>query len=741
MSRTADMTTSHILSAVDPVGMNSTSNHNTNNNISNMNNGGDNTSVVGAHHNAGSSNNSSNNGVTHSPQHTHHSMATSVSGGNGINAGIRSNMQHLGGSLMTNRSPGMERNPHVSLDDRELWLRFQNLTNEMIVTKNGRRMFPVVKISTSGLDPDAMYSVLLEFVQVDTHRWKYVNGEWVPGGKAEVPPANPIYMHPESPNFGAHWMKEPISFAKVKLTNKTNGNGQIMLNSLHKYEPRVHLVSVDREQRQVVTYTFPETQFIAVTAYQNEEVTSLKIKYNPFAKAFLDAKRPDTLYSHEAPYGWLISPPTHYTSVAQPPPPPASLAVSNSPLGISCDRYGRALSSRVMPTHSAHASPYARPRQVSNMPGSSSPAPGVGGSSVMNGSSGSASPPQQPPSAPHTPTSLKSTHSNLSVGPASNVGQLCSTANAVSPFSGFSSSYSQSSFMPVEPSSSMFSYAGSWQSNGSYWGAPAAVPSVPPTAVPVNVSQSSNSGSASAGRSISAHESPSPTNVGSPTYTSPSPGYTIHHLTPHPSHQYNVAQTAAAAVHAADMYPNAAPSQSYAAPPTHQVYHPTPTSPSHQLYTNVLNAPTALSYPGGSWHNGGGAEYGLYQNAAYGYQPEYIPLVPDLGYTTHPLEPVEVTKSYEDPQAGIYKSPQQQVAGQGGEDDGGRSVLTLECNNSKVDSPSVAVKLETLDSVVTSSHERGSVVANAAATAVLAPSPHTPSGTWTPLTPPQSALQ
>ena len=153
-----------------------------------------------------------------------------------------------------------------------------------------RRMFPVVKISASGLDPAAMYTVLLEFVQVDSHRWKYVNGEWVPGGKAEVPPSNPIYVHPESPNFGAHWMKEPISFAKVKLTNKTNGNGQIMLNSLHKYEPRVHLVRVGSEQRHVVTYPFPETQFIAVTAYQNEEVTSLKIKYNPFAKAFLDAK-------------------------------------------------------------------------------------------------------------------------------------------------------------------------------------------------------------------------------------------------------------------------------------------------------------------------------------------------------------------------------------------------------------------------------------------------------------------
>lgn len=67
-------------------------------------------------------------------------------------------------------------------------------------------------------------------------------------------------------------MKEPVSFAKVKLTNKTNGSGQIMLNSLHKYEPRVHLVRVGSEQRRLLTYPFPETQFIAVTAYQNEEV-------------------------------------------------------------------------------------------------------------------------------------------------------------------------------------------------------------------------------------------------------------------------------------------------------------------------------------------------------------------------------------------------------------------------------------------------------------------------------------
>lgn len=134
-------------------------------------------------------------------------------------------------------------------------------------------MFPVLKISVTGLDPNAMYSLLLDFVPTDSHRWKYVNGEWVPAGKPEVSSHSCVYIHPDSPNFGAHWMKAPISFSKVKLTNKLNGGGQIMLNSLHKYEPQVHIVRVGGAHRMVMNCSFPETQFIAVTAYQNEEVS------------------------------------------------------------------------------------------------------------------------------------------------------------------------------------------------------------------------------------------------------------------------------------------------------------------------------------------------------------------------------------------------------------------------------------------------------------------------------------
>lgn len=95
-------------------------------------------------------------------------------------------------------------------------------------------MFPVLRVNVSGLDPNAMYSFLLDFVAADNHRWKYVNGEWVPGGKPEPQAPSCVYIHPDSPNFGAHWMKAPVSFSKVKLTNKLNGGGQV--RRLHSHQ-------------------------------------------------------------------------------------------------------------------------------------------------------------------------------------------------------------------------------------------------------------------------------------------------------------------------------------------------------------------------------------------------------------------------------------------------------------------------------------------------------------------------
>ena len=63
------------------------------------------------------------------------------------------------------------------------------------------------------------------------------------------------------------------------LTQVPLSHSQVMLHSLHKYQPRIHIIRVgapDGEQT-VSTHSFPETQFIAVTAYQNEEVILLPI--------------------------------------------------------------------------------------------------------------------------------------------------------------------------------------------------------------------------------------------------------------------------------------------------------------------------------------------------------------------------------------------------------------------------------------------------------------------------------
>ena len=53
-----------------------------------------------------------------------------------------------------------------------------------------------------------------------------------------------------------------------------NIKSQIMLNSLHKYEPRLHIIRVGAPDvtKSVTSYSFSESRFIAVTAYQNEEV-------------------------------------------------------------------------------------------------------------------------------------------------------------------------------------------------------------------------------------------------------------------------------------------------------------------------------------------------------------------------------------------------------------------------------------------------------------------------------------
>lgn len=159
-----------------------------------------------------------------------------------------------------------------------------------------RRMFPSMRVQVTDLDPHKDYCFLVEMVPVTKCRYRYSAATgWAPAGAEEAHSPNRFYIHPESPAPGAHWMSQAVSFGRLKLTNMSNAPaGHVVMASMHKYQPRIHVVEAS-DLRNIFDYApkvvvdFAETQFIAVTAYQNDKMTKMKIDHNPFAKGFRES--------------------------------------------------------------------------------------------------------------------------------------------------------------------------------------------------------------------------------------------------------------------------------------------------------------------------------------------------------------------------------------------------------------------------------------------------------------------
>ncbi|XP_031980144.1 T-box transcription factor TBX22 isoform X1 [Corvus moneduloides] len=193
----------------------------------------------------------------------------------------------------------------VELQGSELWRRFHDIGTEMIITKAGRRMFPSVRVKVKGLEPLQQYYIAIDVVPVDSKRYRYVyhSSQWMVAGNTDHSCITPrLYIHPDSPCSGETWMRQIISFDRVKLTNnEMDDKGHIILQSMHKYKPRVHVIAQDSRfdlaqiqslpAEGVQTFSFQETEFTTVTAYQNQQITKLKIDRNPFAKGFRDPGR------------------------------------------------------------------------------------------------------------------------------------------------------------------------------------------------------------------------------------------------------------------------------------------------------------------------------------------------------------------------------------------------------------------------------------------------------------------
>ncbi|KAI8601885.1 hypothetical protein EDD21DRAFT_414495 [Dissophora ornata] len=212
--------------------------------------------------------------------------------------------------------------PVLQLMGPDLWAKFHEQQNEMIITKSGRCLFPCLVFEAANLDPDSIYIIRLDFEKLDPHRLRFSNSRWTPAlspkrsddsssdNESMVTEilAQESYTHPDLCQTGAYWMSRQISFAKVKLSNNfsisdiSGGKGGshkkgdigdsshlFHIKSFHRYRPRLHLILCSQQTQAMVTsetFIFDSTAFIAVTHYQNYKVNDLKKSFNPHAKGF-----------------------------------------------------------------------------------------------------------------------------------------------------------------------------------------------------------------------------------------------------------------------------------------------------------------------------------------------------------------------------------------------------------------------------------------------------------------------
>lgn len=184
------------------------------------------------------------------------------------------------------------RGVRVTLDNNSMWNEFYRCRTEMILTKQGSRMFPYCRFRISGLQLTKKYTLIMDIQPLDNSCYKWTGNSWQVAGKAESHIKSQPFAHPESPATGQHWMQSPVSFYRLKLTNNSlDQEGNAILHPMHRYLPRLHVVQTDRAAKDVklngpsvLTFTFSQTEFMAVTAYQNTRFTQLKVDYNPFAK-------------------------------------------------------------------------------------------------------------------------------------------------------------------------------------------------------------------------------------------------------------------------------------------------------------------------------------------------------------------------------------------------------------------------------------------------------------------------
>ncbi|KAK6170147.1 hypothetical protein SNE40_018612 [Patella caerulea] len=200
------------------------------------------------------------------------------------------------GSSKYVRGENSNKTIQVELHQNDLWTSFHRIGTEMIITKNGRRMFPALRIKIWGTESLSLYKIYIDFISPDSnkYRYHYQSSRWVSTGITDSSTCSSSEQTClfNAPISGSYLQEQTISFEKLKLTNNpTTSSGKVCLQSMQNYYPRITVAKVSDLQKEgrlqeIYHIIFPQTSFMSVTAYQNQNITQLKIARNPFAKGF-----------------------------------------------------------------------------------------------------------------------------------------------------------------------------------------------------------------------------------------------------------------------------------------------------------------------------------------------------------------------------------------------------------------------------------------------------------------------
>lgn len=132
-------------------------------------------------------------------------------------------------TLSTLNSPSLVSD--LLLANSDLWSQFYRVNNEMIITKAGRCIFPLLKFHPVNLDPTVNYSFVIDFAQVSRDRYRFKKGSWISigpdkrkflsdnsnsrGSKFGTVCGNP-FTHPDSPQSGKKFVR--VNFFHFKKT-------------------------------------------------------------------------------------------------------------------------------------------------------------------------------------------------------------------------------------------------------------------------------------------------------------------------------------------------------------------------------------------------------------------------------------------------------------------------------------------------------------------------------------------